>query len=74
MFGKAKKRQARVEITFKHGDDTAGYIPAKEVIEILPGQNFVTDIGTDRLWEGGTVIREYDWRAGYTRLYEYFYV
>ena len=71
MFGKNKRRQARVEISFKHGSGCQA-IP-KEVIEILPGQNFETGISTDSLWEGDTLIKEFDWIAGFTRVYEYFY-
>ena len=70
MFKKNKKRQVRVEITFRHGE----FPPLKEVIEILPGQHFQTDIGTDGLWEGDTLLKEFDWKAGFTRVYEYFYV
>ena len=73
MFKKIKKRQSRVEITFKHGSSYDKTIP-KEVIEILPGQEFEQCIGADRLWEGDTIIREFDWVAGFTRVYEYFYV
>ncbi len=73
MFGKNKKRQARVEITFKHGG-TYDKPPIKEVIDILPGQEFEQCIGADRLWEGKTLIKEYDWVAGFTRVYEYFYI
>ena len=73
MFKQNKKRQSRVEITFKHGSIRDSGIP-KEVIEILPGQEFEQCIGADRLWEGRTIVREYDWIAGYTRVYEYFYV
>jgi len=72
MFKKNKKRQARVEITFKHQGISDVILP--EVIEVQPGQYFETDIGSDKLWEGDTLIREYDWRAGYTRIYSYFYV
>jgi hypothetical protein len=68
-----KKRQARVEITFKHGN-YGNEPPTKEVIEILPGQEFEQCIGADRLWDGKTIIKEYDWVAGFTRVYEYFYV
>ena len=73
MFGKNKKRQVRVEITFKHGSFYDKFIP-KEVIEILPGQEFEQCIGADRLWENNTIIKEYYWVAGFTRVYEYFYV
>ncbi len=73
MFRRSRKRQSRVEITFKHGH-VLDRIPDKEVIEILPGQEFEKCIGADRLWEGDTVIREYDWIAGCTRIYNYFYV
>ena len=71
MF-KKNKRQCRVEITFKHGNDS--HTPTKEVIEILPGQHFETTIGEDLLWEGGTIVKSFDWVAGFTRVYEYFYV
>jgi len=71
MFSKNKRRQARVEISFKHGSH--GEALPKEVIEILPGQEFETGIGTDSLWEGKTLIKEFDWVAGFTRVYEYFY-
>ncbi len=71
MFRKNKKSQVRVEITFKHG--SSGEPPPKEVIEILPGQYFQKDIGSDLLWEGNTLIKEYSWKAGYTITYEYFY-
>lgn len=73
MFKKDKKRQARVEITFKHGDTHRANL-GKEVIEILPGQEFEQCIGADRLWEGNTLLKEFDWVAGFTRVYEYFYV
>lgn len=69
---KKEKRQAKVEISFKHGSDYAT-TPPTEIIVILPGQYFETDIGIDRLWEGDTIIKEFDWVAGYTRVYEYFY-
>ena len=75
MFKRNKKRQARVEITFKHGDAYASAItPPKEIIELLPGQTFELGIEADRIWEGDTLLREFDWRAGYTRIYDYFYV
>lgn len=74
MFGKNKKRQARVEITFKHGGETNHLTPPKEVIEVLPGQEFEQCISADRLWEGDTILKEFDWIAGFTRVYEYFYV
>ena len=73
MFKKNKKRQSRVEITFKHGSTVHSPIP-KEVIEVPLGQKFEQCIGADRLWEGDTIIKEFDWVAGYTRVYEYFYV
>jgi len=75
MFKKNKKRQARVEISFKHGNSISGREapPPKEVIEILPGQEFRTGISTDSLWEGDTLIKEFDWLAGFSRIYEYFY-
>jgi len=69
-----KKRQARVEITFKHSGSSGGDALPKEVIEILPGQEFKKDIFTDKLWERGTLVKEWDWVAGYSRVYEYFYV
>jgi len=70
-FKRYKKRQSRIEITFKHG--RSDECPPKEIIEVLPGQEFITDIGMDGLWEGNTLIKEFDWVAGYTRIYEYFY-
>ncbi len=74
MFGKKTKRQARVEITFKHGYPADPVIP-KEVIEIPLGQEFEEyPFGADRLWEGDTLIKEFYWKAGVTRVYEYFYV
>lgn len=73
MWGKHRKRQARVEITFKHMGNF-DLAMSKEVIEILPGQKFQTGIATDKLWEGDTLIKEWDWKAGYTKVYEYFYV
>ena len=75
MFWKNKKRQVRVEITFKHGGKHDEPTPFKEVIEILPGQEFEqVHFGADRLWEGDTIIKEFDWKLGLTRVYEYFYV
>jgi len=71
MFRRNKKRQARVEISFMHGSREET-IP-KEVIEILPGQEFEQCIGSDTLWEGDTIIKQYDWVAGFSRVYEYFY-
>jgi hypothetical protein len=70
MFRK-KKQQTRVEITFKHG--RSDELPPKVIIEILPGQEFQANIGTDELWEGDTLVKEFDWVAGYSRIYEYFY-
>jgi hypothetical protein len=67
-----KKRQARVEISFMHGSH--GETIPKEVIEVPIGQYFEHDIGGDILWEGKTLVKEFDWVAGYTRVYEYFYV
>ncbi len=73
MFGRNKKRQVRVEITFRPIGEYNKPIP-KEVIEIGTGQFFQTDIATDCLWEGDTLVKEFDWVAGYTRIYEYFYI
>ena len=70
MFGKNKRRQARVEISFKHG--SRGEALPKEIIEILPGQEFEQSFEADKLWEGDTLIKEFDWVAGFTRVYEYF--
>ena len=72
MFRLRKKHQSRVEISFKHGSMDRPELP-REVIEIPLGQKFDQCIGADRLWEGSTLIKEYDWVAGYTRVYEYFY-
>ena len=71
MFRRNKKRQSRVEISFKHGSH--GETIPREIIEILPGQEFEHDIGADRLWEGKTLVKEFDWVAGFTVVYEYFY-
>ena len=71
LFRRNKRRQVRVEISFKHGSHSEA-IP-KEVIEVLPGQEFQTGIGTDMLWEGNMLIKEFDWVAGFSRVYEYFY-
>ena len=48
------------------------YIPPYH-IGVEKGQQFIQDIGADGLWEGNTLIREYDWVAGYTKVYDYFY-
>jgi len=68
MF-RRKKQQARVEVSFLHG------IPAlpKHIIDVLSGQEFIQSIGADGLWEGSTLIKEYQWIAGYTIVYDYFY-
>lgn len=73
MFKKNKKRQIKVEITFMHGSGIDSS-PPKQMIDILPGQEFQTDYGTDKLWEGNTLIKEFYWKAGFTRVYEYLYV
>ena len=66
-----QKRLVRVEVTLKHG---SGKENIKEVIEILPGQTFTKGIGADTIREHGTIVRQFDWIAGYTMVYEYFYV
>lgn len=68
MFGKRKKRQARVEVSFIGAPELS-----KHIIEVQPEQEFIEDIGADGLWEGSTLIRQYNWVAGYTIIYEYFY-
>lgn len=65
-----KKRQSRVEVSFLHGEPAM----PKVVIEILPGQKFEQGIESDVLMEGNTILKAYNWRAGYTVIYEYFYV
>lgn len=68
MFGKKKLQQRLVRVSFIG-------IPVIPPVNIWinKGQRFVTDIGTDGLWEGNKLIREYDWVAGYTKVYEYLY-
>ncbi len=75
MFGKMKKvtkRLTRVEVRLVHGG--RDYPDITEVIDVLPGQTFEVDIGCDSLKEGETIVKRWDWKAGYTTKYEYFYV
>ena len=69
MF-KARKRLLRVDVSFKHGEEEL--LP--EVIAILPGQSFIKGIEADSVMQGNMVVRQYSWKAGYTEVYEYFYV
>ena len=65
-----RKRLVRVEVSFLHGRQE---IP-KQVIELFPGQSFQKTIGSDIVMENGSVIKRFDWKAGYTVVYEYFYI
>lgn len=70
----SKQRMVGVVVHFKHGG--SDYLAlAPEVIALLPGQTFHKGPygNNDTVKEGGTIIRQYDWRAGYTRVYEYTY-
>lgn len=72
FWNKPKKRLVRVVITLYHGGHD---MPDKgETIDVLPGQEFIAHYSSDCLWEGDTLVKEWDWRAGYTRKCEYFYV
>ena len=74
---KQQKRMMEVVVTFKHASEyeweTSGALEP-EVIDLLPGQRFEQCIGADTIWEGDTVVKQFDWKAGYTKVYEYFYV
>ena len=69
MFKRKNMRQSKVIITFKHGEREM----PPEIIYIQPGQHFEQCIGTDKLWEGNTLLKAYNWRAGYTVEYTYYY-
>lgn len=73
-----KKRLVRVEMTLKHlRDYSLDHKPVPdifEVIEILPGQSFVRDIGFYLIKENGSVVRSISVKAGCTSDIKYFYV
>jgi len=71
MFKKNKKRLYLVRINFIHGSADKPLPPM--TIELTPGQSYVRDIVQDEIWEGDTLVRSYDWLAGYTRVYRFFY-
>lgn len=66
-----KKRLARVEVLLKHG--RKGDEDIHETIEIALGQTFHKEIGGDFIRENGVTIKAFDWKPGYTVLYNYFY-
>ena len=74
MFNKKnKKRLCRVEILFMHGGDHGAVSIPPFVIDLSPGEEYVRDIVQDEVWDGKTLVRSYDWLAGYTRVYRFFY-
>lgn len=69
---KKNKRLVAVEVSLKHGFGKE-YPDMLETIFILPGQSFKQGFEADTLYEGDTIVRQYNWKAGYTVVYEYFY-
>ena len=65
-----RKRLIRVEVTLEHGAEKPDI---KEVIEVAPGQSFHKGIEADYLREGGTIAKAFNWKAGYTVIYDFFY-